>query len=399
MNVSGQNTSASFGGHKVIDVDTHLSEPHDLWTSRAPASIRDRVPQVKMHEGQLCWVIDGDKSIGDGAQANASIRKDGVKCHNLGFTAWRLEDVHPGSWEVKARLAYMDENGISAQVVYPNLLGFGGQKAAVIEPDLRLQCAQIFNDAMAEFQEQSNNRLFPMALLPWWDAKLAAQEAERCSAMGLRGININSDPHLKVGLDGRTLPDLSSDYWTPLWEVCVDRKLPVNFHIGGTEQVWDMFRQQGWPSLSKDTHAAVGGAMLNMDNARVMANIIFSGLLDRQPKLKFVSVESGVGWIPFMLETYDHHYLEIADAKGLQRLPSEYFRTNFYACFWYERKNLSAMLRAVGLDNVMFETDFPHPTCLYPIDDVAGAMADLTSAERDKVLSGNAAKVYNIPLN
>jgi predicted TIM-barrel fold metal-dependent hydrolase len=137
--------------------------------------------------------------------------------------------------------------------------------------------------------------------------------------------------------------------------------------------------------------------MLFMNNGRVMGNLIYSGLLDRFPKLKFVSVESGIGWVPFILEALDHEYREVGVNVGkLQRLPSEYFATNFYACFWFERRNLTQMIRAVGVDNVLFETDFPHPICLYPIDNMDVALGGLSEAEKVKVLSGNAARVYGI---
>ena len=90
----------------------------------------------------------------------------------------------------------MDELGVWAQVVYPNVLGFGGQgPSAKVDPALRLMCLQIYNDAVAEMQAQSGGRLLPMALLPWWDVELSVAEAERCAAMGMRGVNINSDPH------------------------------------------------------------------------------------------------------------------------------------------------------------------------------------------------------------
>src|SRR5262249_49853178 len=116
------------------------------------------------------------------------------------------------------------------------------------------------------------------------------------------------------------------------------------------------------------------------------------------PRLKFVSVESGIGWIPFMLQMLDYMYGEMSQGNALQRQPSEYFKTNIYACFWFERKDIGDTVRKVGVDNVMFETDFPHPTCLYPVERSSFAMPELTADERRKVLSGNAARVYNIAL-
>jgi uncharacterized protein len=384
---------------KVIDADTHLTEPHDLWTKRAPAALRERVPQVKMHDGKMSWVIDGDKSIGTGAHPSSAILKDGSKVRDLHqFLKLQFADVHLGSSQVKERLAVMDQVGIYAQIVYPNILGFGGQAAAKVDAPLRLSCTQIYNDAMAEIQHESGQRMFPMALLPWWDVRAAVKETERAQKLGLRGININSDPHTHKDENGNNIPDLASKHWDPLWEACAALDMPINFHIGGSEQSVDWLGQQGWPSLGRELKAAIGGAMLFFNNGRVLANIIYSGALDRYPKLKFVSVESGIGWVPFILEALDYQLKEIAEGRRFELKPSEYFRRNFYACFWFEQADITNTLRQVGIDNALFETDFPHPTGLYPIDNLEGRLSGLTAEERVKVLSTNAAKLYKIQL-
>lgn len=389
----------AFGGRKVIDVDTHLVEPHDLWTKRAPARLRERMPQVKVHNGIRSWVVDGDKVLLKGAIPASTVKQDGSKWPGLEFVNHQFEEVHPSSHSAKERVAMMDATGVTAQILYPNILGFGGQNAVVVDDELRLACVQIFNDAMAEFQQESGDRIYPMALLPWWDVKLAVAEIERARRMGLKGININSDPQTFTSADGSKLADFSSSYWNPMWEACQAYDVPINFHIGASEESADWIGAQGWPGLHRDLRAALGGAMLFINNGRVMGNIILSGVLDRYPCLKFVSVESGIGWIPFLLEAIDYEYQEVAvnNAK-LQRKPSEYFASNFHACFWFERRDLSQLIRRVGVDNVLFETDFPHPVCLYPVDDMDKALAGLTEAEKVKVLSGNAAKLYNIPI-
>ena len=384
---------------KVIDADTHLTEPHDMWIKRAPASIRDRVPQVKMLDGVRSWVIDGDKSIGTGAHPNSSVLKQGGKVRDLDkFLKLQFEDVHLGSSDVKERLKVMDEAGIYAQIVYPNILGFGGQAAAKVDRALSLECVKIYNDAMAELQAESGERLFPMALLPWWDVRESVKETERCADMGLRGININSDPHYQVDAQGDTIPDLGQEHWFPLWEACIERKLPVNFHIGASETSIDWMGQQGWPSLPYDLRSGISGAMLFFNNGKTVANLIYSGILDRYKDLKFVSVESGIGWVPFLMEALDYQLEEIAETKGFEKKPSEYFKSNFYACFWFEKKDVSDMLHKVGVDNCLFETDFPHPTSLYPIDNLEERLSDLTQEDREKVLSRNAAKLYNIAI-
>jgi predicted TIM-barrel fold metal-dependent hydrolase len=218
--------------------------------------------------------------------------------------------------------------------------------------------------------------------------------------MGMRGININSDPHLHRDDNGETIPDLGSRHWYPLWEVCESLDLPINFHVGASEASMDWIGQQGWPSLQQAVRGAMSSTMSYFNNARVLGNLIYSGLLDRFPKLKFVSVESGIGWIPFQLEIIDWMWFGMAGnhANELQKKPSEYFKSNFYACFWFEKKDISHAIREVGIDNCMFESDFPHPTCMFPIENLDEQLGGLSEDERAKVLTGNAAKVYNIHL-
>jgi len=379
---------------RVIDSDTHLSEPYDLWTSRAPQQWKERVPQVKEINGKRTWVINGDTQLGYAAPASV-IRKNGEKIRGWGFMQCRMEDVHQGSFDIKARLRYMDETGIWAQIIYPNFLGFGGQRASQLSEDIRLISFQIYNDAMAEIQQESGHRMFPMAMLPWWNIDMCVQEAIRCHKMGLHGVNMNNHPH------SHGLPDLGHRDWDRLWEVCSDLNLPVNFHIGASEESASWFTSMPWPSQTPDQKLALGSAMLFVNNAGVLSNMIFSGVLERFPKLKLASVESGVGWIPFVLEALDYQMEEEVPGASeiLSMKPSDYFRRQIYACFWFERKGLRAALEALGPDNLMFETDFPHPTCLYPaaLSYPAEGLAGVNHEMLRKLMSTNAAKVYSIP--
>jgi predicted TIM-barrel fold metal-dependent hydrolase len=382
-------------GIKVVDSDTHLSEPHDLWTKRAPKQWKERVPQVKEVDGKRSWVINGNTAMG-GASPVSVVRKDGSKIHGWGFINCQIEDVHPGSFNIRERVKYMDETGVWAQIVYPNFLGFGGQTAKKLDEDIRLVTFQIYNDAMAEFQEESGNRIFPMAMLPWWNIEASATEAARCHKMGLRGVNLNNHPQ------SHGLPDLGQRDWDRLWEVCSDLNLPINFHIGASDESTSWFTTIPWPSQTPDQKLALGSVMIFVNNAGVLSNLIFSGVLERFPKLKFASVESGVGWIPFLLEALDYQLEEEVPGASeiLSMKPSEYFRRQIYACFWFERKGLKPAIDALGEDNLMFESDFPHPTCLYPepVDYVAHTLSDLNTGVRRKIMSANAARVYSLPV-
>ena len=382
-------------GLHVIDVDTHITEPHDLWTSRAPAAIADRVPHVVHGDDGPQWVVD-DVVLGR-AGASSVVRPDGSKCRGAEFTRWTFDDTHPAAYDVGARVAMMDEMGIYAQILYPNVAGFGAHRFGdIADEDLKVACATIFNDAMAEMQEQSGGRLFPMALLPWWNVDASVAETRRAASLGLRGVNMCSDPHL------RGAPDLGEREWDPLWEACCELDLPVNFHIGASESSIGWFGSSPWPSQGDDQKLAVGSAMMYLTNARVFANLIFSGVLERFPELSVVSVESGIGWIPFVLESLDHQLVETAPSSmhELTMKPSEYFHRQVYACFWFERHGPAELIDAIGVDNVLFETDFPHPTCLYPdsLTHAMDALAGVDPVVKRKVLQDNAARLYNITL-
>lgn len=181
-----------------------------------------------------------------------------------------------------------------------------------------------------------------------------------------------------------------------------DLNLPVHFHIGASLTAISFYGKYFWPSLHDDIKPAVGGAMLFLNNARVVINSIYAGIFDRHPRLKMVSVESGIGWIPFILEAMDYELFENApeQAAELSRKPSEYFKDHWYATLWFERNHgdLQGLVDKVGEDNVMFETDFPHPTCLYPdpLETVRDTMMTLRPDTRKKILGENAAALYRL---
>jgi predicted TIM-barrel fold metal-dependent hydrolase len=381
---------------RVIDADTHMTERHDLFTSRAPKGFEDRVPRVTEIDGAAWWTIEG-APLGP-ARAGGVIDRDGNKFPFEETKVWGIDRVHLGAWDPEARIQVMDESGIHAQVIYPNAVGIGGQNLAKAtdDPVLRRLCFEIYNDSMAELQEWSNDRFLPMPVLPAWSIDECVVEAERCADLGFRGVNMTSDPQ-EAGS-----PDLASKEWDKLWEVCADRQLPVHFHIGASLTSINFYGQYFWPSLHDNMKPAVGGSMLFLNNARVVINSVYAGIFDRNPNLKMVSVESGIGWIPFILEAMDYEILENApeQAAELNRMPSEYFKDHWYATFWFERAqgNLQALIDSVGEDNVMFETDFPHPTCLYPdpLKTVDEAISGLRPETRNKVLGDTAVALYRL---
>jgi len=382
---------------KVVDADSHLTEAHDLWTKRAPAGYEDRVPRVEEVGGQPTWVVDG-ATLGFAGGGGVIDREGGKYPFQESMIVWGIDRIHQAAFDPKARIEVLDDSGIWAQVLFPNSIGLGGQgiSQAVQDPVLRRLCIEIYNDAMAELQAESGNRLLPMPVLPAWDVNECVREAERVAGLGLRGVNMTSDPQ-DLGS-----PDLASRAWEPLWDVCDELQLPVHFHIGSSLTAMNFYGNYFWGSQHEYVKPAIGGTLLFINNARVVVNVILCGMLDRHPGLKLVSVESGIGWVPFILETMDYELVENAPAQAadLNRMPSEYFKDHWYATFWFERNqgNLQALVDSVGEDNILFETDFPHPTCLYPkpLDSVAEKMATLRPATRRRILGENAAALYRL---
>lgn len=383
---------------RVIDADSHMTERHDLFTERAPKGYEDKVPHVERIDGTDMWVIDG-KTFGK-AGSGGTIDHDGKKhpFRDSQGGSWGIGDVHPAAWDAKERLRLMDELGIDAQVLYPNAMGIGGHALAnaVADPVLLGLCVELYNDAMADVQEQSGNRLLPMPIMPAWDIDYCVREAQRCAEMGYRGVNMTADPQ-----DAGS-PDLGDPAWDPFWEVCAGMGLPVHFHIGASDTAMAYYGTTFWPSQDDYVKPAIGGASLFQNNSRVLLNSAYSGMFDRHPNLTMVSVESGIGWVPFVLEAMDYELQENAPAHAekLQKLPSEYFRDNWYSTFWFEtgRGDLQHLIDAVGEDNVMFETDFPHPTSLHPnpLEMVREKISTLRPETQRKVMGGNAAALYRV---
>jgi predicted TIM-barrel fold metal-dependent hydrolase len=385
----------------IVDVDSHVTEPVDLWTSRLPASRwGDLIPHVRPNptDGEQCWFVGDTWLRGVASSALA------------GFPDFwpsrpkRLEDTDPGSWQAAPRLVRLTEYGIDAQVIYPNVLAF--HTAALLElqdADLRLACFQAYNDFLIDFVSADRRRLIPLMMLPFWDVDQCVTEMERCWNAGHRGI-VFAPEFERVGL-----PAISSGYWEAVFDAAQSLELSINFHAGFAGFSAVEFRKHGDASGEDDeafrrAYARDSVLVAQVGNCRNIAEITTSGLCDRFPRLKFVSVESGFGYVPFLLNALDWQWKMTGVARRfpLATSPVDVFHRQIYATFWFE-SDLRLLDRFS--DNVMFETDYPHPTSLAPgpasyVDNPAAMvrrhLAGLSSDVARKVLHDNAARVYGL---
>jgi uncharacterized protein len=365
----------------VIDVDSHLTEPADLWTSRVPARYVARVPQ-------MTWVLDGRQISVVGMTAPAGWPAP--------FPAGpaTLAECPPAAYDAVARLGYLDEVGIWAQVLYPNVAGFGSQKFLTLNDDeLKLLCVRAYNDFLRDWASADPRRLITIMAMPFWDVDAAVAEIARGAATGHQGILFTGEPQ-RFGL-----PFLGDPHWDPFWAAAQDAGLPIHFHIGSGDMSTS-FQPDRIAATSTAAAYAYTSTEMFLKNGLQVADLITSGVLVRFPELQFVSVESGIGWIPFVLEAADHSYLEARPGRKSEweMLPSEYFARQVYACYWFETVAPTKLLGEIPVDNILFETDFPHPTCLFGNvrERIDVSLANASPSDREKILWGNAARLYGI---
>lgn len=377
----------------IIDVDTHITEPPDTWTARVPSKYRDLVPYTERNaDGRDYWYLQGKRISNVGLSAVAGFDGGPFPDSPKGF-----DDVHPASWNADERLKYMDSVGIWAQVLYPNVAGFGSQTFLRLDdPDLKLTCVEAYNDFQTDWASADARRLLPVAAMPFWDVEASAREIRRCAAKGHKGVLFTGEPQVF------DLPFLGDHHWDPIWETAQECGLPISFHIGSGDMstIFDRRRVEAHGSGATYAKSTVS---LTLGNGEQVADLLLSGVLPRFPDLSFVSVESGIGWLPFVLETCDYAFIDGQVASQRPEfgdlLPSDLFKRQVYACYWFEQTALDAAVTKVGADRVMFETDFPHPTCLYA-DEVRtrleGSLADQPDDVRRKILWSNAQALYNV---
>jgi predicted TIM-barrel fold metal-dependent hydrolase len=390
--VYAKGTHPLFNGIKIVDCDTHFTEPPDLFQRNAPAAMKDRLPRVVRVNGADRWFI-GDRDFGSIGGNVISKGRDKL----LGKLAYTTYDqIHPGSYLVKPRLEEMDAMGVWAQICFQNGgLTQAGSLLALNDEDLAMTVIRGFNDACAERMKESDGRINCMATLPYWDKQLLLAETRRILDLGIKGVVMPDRPERVVagylGEDGKVSP-----FWEEFFDICNATGTPLNFHINSsldtTSAVWD--------NLKFTQKLPITAMLHTLGVTATMSNFMVSGILDKYENLKIGLIESGIGWVPFVLEMLEHQFDEMRTVEdhGLQRRPKEYFAKNFWASFWFETYAPQHMLEEIGIDRVMFETDFPHPTSLYPgvQEKLVESVGGYDYETRKRILERNAVELFNL---
>jgi predicted TIM-barrel fold metal-dependent hydrolase len=389
---------------KIISVDDHVVEPAHLWETWLPAKFRERGPHIERRGiGEMAHIGGGayrQTFDENGPKADCWVYEDLVYIHKrhvaaVGFAREDMtmspityDEMRPGCYDPKARIADNELNWVDGSLSFPSFPRFCGQTfTEAKDKELGHACIVAYNDWMVEeWCGDSNGALIPLIIIPLWDADLAAAEVRRNAARGCHAVCFSEiPPHLG-------LPSIHSGYWDPLFQACEETDTVVCMHIGSSSRM---------PATSGDAPIAVA-ATLSFNNAMAsLADWLFSGKLVQFPNLKIAYSEGQIGWIPYALERADDVWLEHRAWAGVQDIvpdpPSSYFHKQVFGCFFRDKHGLDS-LDVIGVDNVTFETDYPHTDSTWPhTKKVAEEMMEGLSAEQVyKIVRGNAIRMLSL---
>jgi predicted TIM-barrel fold metal-dependent hydrolase len=393
----------------LVSADDHVVEPPTLFSDRLPSKYQDIGPRVVRQrvappEVSLSFHAHEVGPEEDGQWADVWFYEDqrhpllmlgaavGFSHTDIEFRTVTYDEIRPGCYQQAARLADMDQAGLDVSVCFPNLapVRFAGQGFVQgKDKDLALLCVQAYNDFIIdEWCAGAEDRLVPLGIVPLWDAGLAAAEVRRTAARGMRSMCFSEAPaHLG-------LPSLHQGYWDPFFAACEETETVISIHIGSSSRI---------PLPSPDAPPAEANMLLTNNAATAMVDWLCSGLFVKYPNLKVMLAECQIGWIPYYLTRLDEIWNVHTGWAGIRNTlpepPSHYFRKNMFATFFNDPFGLQN-LDVIGVDNVLFETDYPHSDSTWPdCQAVAQQQVDeagLDEATTQKILRTNALKLFRV---
>ncbi len=390
----------------IVSVDDHVIEPPDVWTSRlakkhlaeGPRVVNNPLKSISYKGGVLSWEEGGPGDEGPMTswwyfedlhypmvRTHASV---GFRRDQLQMTGITYDEMIPGAWQIKPRLADMAKNHTASSLCFPSWVRFCGQALSEgKDKDLGLACVQAYNDWMVdEWCGEADGQMIPLCLIPLWDADLAATEVRRNAARGVRAVAFSEIPP-KLGL-----PSVHSGYWDPFFQACAETGTVVCMHIGSSSTM---------PSTSADAPGAVGSTLVWTNSMFSLTDYLLSGVFARFPSLKVAYSEGQAGWLPFVLDridiVWDENRAWGGVAEKVPNPPSTYFRDHVYLCIFQDKVALEN-LDTIPVEQLTFEVDYPHSDSTWPHtkDVIERHMAKLTQRQMDMILRDNAISLFGL---
>ena len=367
----------------LVSVDDHVIEPPNMFEGFIPSKYADRAPRVVSDEISDKWVFGEGEARNSGLNAVA-----GRPPEEYGLEPQRFAEMRRGCWDVHERVKDMSANGVLASLNFPSMARFCGQFFASRvgqDPDLALAVVRAYNDWHIESWCGSYpDRFIPCTIPPAWDPKLMADEIRRTAAKGSHCVSFSMNP-ASLGY-----PSLHSDHWDPFWAACVDTETVVTMHIGSGNV--GMVTAPDAPMNVEITCSAI-------KLYPTAADLVWSPVFQKFPRLKIALAEGGIGWIPYFLERVDYVYKRHAawtrpNLGG--RLPSEIFKEHLITCFVVDDFG-AANLGLLNEDMVTWECDYPHSDSTWPDspESVEHAVRGLADEQVDKITHANAMRLFS----
>jgi predicted TIM-barrel fold metal-dependent hydrolase len=400
---------------KIISVDDHVVEPPHVWQTWLPQRFREAGPHVERKhwadfrhlpgakysntedpEGLAgdCWVFEGKviyvhkRFVAIPLEATPNGDVDAFDRTKMVMTAVTYDEMRPGCYDRDARIADMELNWVDGSLPFPTFPRFCGQTFMEADDlELGLACVQAYNDWMVEeWCGPSGGMNIPLCIMPLWDAELAATEIRRNAERGVRAFCFSEIPP-RLGL-----PSIHSGDWDPVFDVCNDTGVTLCMHIGSSSSM---------PAASPDAPEGVGGTLAFNNAMASMADWLYSGKLVQFPDLKLAYSEGQIGWIPYALEradtVWEQHDSWMNNKARIPEPPSTYYYGRIFGCFTADRHGMRS-LDEVGVDNICFETDYPHTDTTWPHsrEYVEKMLAGFDDEVAYKVLRGNAIRMLEL---
>jgi predicted TIM-barrel fold metal-dependent hydrolase len=365
---------------RPVSVDDHIIEPPHLWQERLPRKYRSIGPRVvEIEDGSEAWVFE-DRVV-QTVRGNTRT-KPGFDDDPLGIA--RFSEMRPGCYDPRARLEDMDEDGIWAQVNFPDFARFSGHRFIDCkDSELAALCIEAYNDfVIDEWCATDPDRLVPLGVLPFWDVERSVTEARRLAARGFRAIAFSENPTV-LGL-----PSVYTDHWEPLWRTIGEAGMVVCLHVGSSSRMLKSSEDAPYCSVLP----YVGG-----NSMMACTDWLFSGILDRHPGIRVTFSEGGAGWVPYLLEQAEHTFDTYRTTLPARRPPREVFAEHMYVCFLRDGAALAA-LDSIGEDKIMWESDYPHDSTTFPnsTEQLEAMMRDIPDAIALKIIEANARGLFGV---
>ncbi len=354
-------------GERLVSADSHVRLSHDQIKSHLAVKHHDEYERA-VDEFTVRVMASG------AGKANASAMQ---RYDHPAFN-------RPGHGDPYARLEDMDTDGVDAEVVYCEVSAY---RYLYLLRDGWREATRAFNDAMHEFASADPKRLVVSYQIPIHDVAAAVDEVHRVAALGGKSLQLPVFP-TELGQ-----PDYFHERYDPLWSAISETSFPMCCHIGLNTALDDLTRRDPTPQNG------VMVPMTGLSAGEALGMWMLTGVLERFPELKLVFVEPGLGWVAWYLWIVDDMATrQKYDFPELRELPSFYFHRNISLTVIDEPDGLQLLRHRIGVENIMWSTDYPHPVSTWPRsrEIVDEQFAGIPAEERELIVSGNASRVWNL---